>query len=93
VIVISWVATPVPQIEIFDVLADVVVFAAQVTAIVPLLLPDAGLTVTQVAEGETFQEVLEVIVKVVLPPPATKLMLLVESVRNREFPDWETVTV
>lgn len=72
---------------------EVVVFGAQVTVIVPLLLPEVKLTVTQDAEEATFQEVFERISKELTPPPEAKLSEVADTVKVRLFADWETVTI
>ena len=62
-------ATPVPLMVIVPVSGFVVVFAAAVTVIVSLLLPDVGVMVSQVASPRlTVQSVLDVMSNICCPP-------------------------
>ena len=82
VTLIVCVVTPVPLTVIDAVSGLVVVLAAAVTVIVPLLLPDAGDTVSQDALPlSTVQFVLEVILNVFCSPSKTKLSEDSETVK------------
>ena len=61
---------PVPETEIVAVRCDEDVLAAATAVIVPLFEPDAGLTVSQLAEEVAVHDVLLVTVTVLLSPAA-----------------------
>ena len=69
------------------------VFSVKVTVTVPLLLPEAGLTVTQLRDSVTVQSMFEVTEKVWLCAAFPTLMEVGETARNAAPPQFLVVYI
>jgi hypothetical protein len=78
---------------IVAVLAEICVFSDTLTVTLPLLLPDAGLTLHHVWSLDTAHEVLAVILKVCSPLEDVKSIVLVSSEMAALASFWVTLTV